>query len=126
MIQQSFRDGLPESLGRVSADLQEAFQPALTAYVQHVRNSPLPNGKVINDPIWQTVRVEPWEVVVLDCPVVQRLRGVHQLGLIDYVYPGANHTRFEHSIGILHQTQRVIEKKKAAPKKKKASMPRTF
>lgn len=45
----------------------------------------------------------------MDSPLLQRLRRIRQLGLASYVFPGANYTRFEHSIGVLHQTQRVIE-----------------
>src|SRR5208337_1981127 len=37
------------------------------------------------------------------------LRRIRQLGLAGYVFPGANYSRFEHSIGVLHQAQRVIE-----------------
>ncbi|WP_300606164.1 hypothetical protein [Methanohalophilus sp.] len=39
---------------------------------------------------------------MLETPHLQRLRGIQQLGLADVVYPGANHTRFEHSLGTMH------------------------
>src|SRR5438874_1133991 len=39
---------------------------------------------------------------LIDAPRVQRLRRVHQLGTGSVVYPGANHTRFEHSLGAYH------------------------
>ena len=39
---------------------------------------------------------------LLDSPAVQRLRYVRQLGFSYLVYPGANHTRFEHSVGTMH------------------------
>ncbi len=55
------------------------------------------------------MRLEPWELVVLDSPVLQRLRHIHQLGLAGYVFPGANYSRFEHTIGVLHQVQRQVE-----------------
>jgi deoxynucleoside triphosphate triphosphohydrolase SAMHD1 len=45
----------------------------------------------------------------MDSPLLQRLRRIRQLGLAGYVFPGANYSRFEHSIGVLHQTQRIIE-----------------
>jgi hypothetical protein len=51
----------------------------------------------IRDPIHVFVRVESDRRKVLDSRPVQRLRHIHQLALSSYVYPGASHTRFEHS-----------------------------
>jgi HD superfamily phosphohydrolase len=39
---------------------------------------------------------------IIDHPYFQRLRRIKQLGLTDYVYPGALHTRFHHAIGAMH------------------------
>jgi len=103
-------DGLPPSLSVLSAALQKVFGQDLESYAHSVRTRDLPRSfKVINDPIWYTIRVESWELPVLDCPVVQRLRSIRQLGLAGLVYPGAGYSRFEHTIGALYQTQRVIE-----------------
>ena len=44
-----------------------------------------------------------------DAPEFQRLRGVKQLGTAYLAYPGAVHTRFDHSIGTLHMTRLMIE-----------------
>ena len=41
---------------------------------------------------------------IIDHPLFQRLRRIHQLSLVSYVYPSANHTRFEHSLGVYHVT----------------------
>jgi len=49
------------------------------------------------------------ELRVLDTPEMQRLRGIKQLGTAYLVYPGALHTRFDHSIGTVHVVQRIIE-----------------
>ena len=76
--------------------------------MDRLRRPGKPSPKIIHDPVWRTIRVEPWEVVIIDSPLVQRLRRVHQLGLSSYVFPGAGYSRFEHSIGVLHQTKRVI------------------
>lgn len=103
-------DGLPPSLGIVSADIQKVFNKPLKGYIDIVRRERKSfRPKVINDPVWRMVRIEPWEVIVLDSPVVQRLRYIHQLGLAGLIFPGSNYSRFEHSIGVLHQTQRLIE-----------------
>jgi HD superfamily phosphohydrolase len=59
------------------------------------------DAKRIRDPI-HYVPVEPEVLGVLDEPAVQRLRHVRQLGTASLIYPGANHTRFEHSLGACH------------------------
>jgi len=55
----------------------------------------------IRDPLHGTVALSETEERLLDCPQMQRLRGIRQLATGYLVYPGANHTRFEHSIGTL-------------------------
>ncbi|EHQ35739.1 HD domain-containing protein [Methanoplanus limicola] len=58
--------------------------------------------KFIKDPVHGYVEV-PGEILpFLDSSAVQRLRYVKQLGFSHLVYPGANHTRFEHSLGTMH------------------------
>jgi HD superfamily phosphohydrolase len=97
-------------LGAVSAALQPAFSAEIERYTSTHRHAKrLPSAKIINDPVWRTVRLESWEVFILDSPLLQRLRRIHQLGLAGYVFPGASYSRFEHSIGVVHQTQRLID-----------------
>lgn len=64
---------------------------------------------VLRDPVHGDVYLTHEELSLLDTPEVQRLRGIKQLGTAYLVYPGAVHTRFDHSIGALHATQRVID-----------------
>jgi uncharacterized protein len=59
------------------------------------------SDKIIRDPIHGFVKLTPWEQDVVDHCVFQRLRHVRQLALTDMVYPGACHTRFEHSLGVM-------------------------
>ena len=66
-------------------------------------------AKEFNDPVWGTVALQAQEVIVLDSPLLQRLRRVRQLGVAHLVYPGAVHTRLEHSIGVCHQVGRLAE-----------------
>lgn len=65
--------------------------------------------KVVNDAVWGSVRLYPWEVAVLDSPLMQRLRGIRQLGVIHWVYPNAGHSRFEHSLGVMHAVQELLD-----------------
>ncbi|EON76244.1 Deoxyguanosinetriphosphate triphosphohydrolase [Lunatimonas lonarensis] len=59
--------------------------------------------KIINDPVYGFINI-PGELIfsIIDHPSFQRLRRIKQLGLTDYVYPGALHTRFHHAIGAMH------------------------
>src|SRR5216117_426122 len=56
----------------------------------------------IKDPIHGYIRVNETERTVLDTRPVQRLRRLRQLAGSEFVYPAANHTRFEHVIGAMH------------------------
>lgn len=66
-------------------------------------------SKVIQDPVHGTIPVDGVFLGVLDRPEMQRLRGVRQLGLGNVVFPGANHTRFEHCLGAYHLAGRMAE-----------------
>lgn len=61
----------------------------------------------IRDPIHVFVRLKDQERGLLDSPPFQRLRHVHQLATTFLVYPGATHTRFEHSLGVLEVADRI-------------------
>jgi len=58
--------------------------------------------KTIYDPVYGAVAATELEWQLIQSPPLQRLRGIKQLGLVDAVFPGANHTRFEHSLGTMH------------------------
>ncbi|XP_069809368.1 deoxynucleoside triphosphate triphosphohydrolase SAMHD1-like [Dendropsophus ebraccatus] len=64
--------------------------------------NPHPNMKVFNDPIHGHIELHPLLVHIIDTPQFQRLRYIKQLGGTYYVFPGASHNRFEHSIGVGH------------------------
>ncbi|RZN63177.1 HD domain-containing protein [Methanonatronarchaeum sp. AMET6-2] len=59
-------------------------------------------SKIIKDPVHGYIPVEDFVLDLVDTSVVQRLRRIKQLGFSYLVYPGANHTRFEHSLGAYH------------------------
>ena len=56
----------------------------------------------IIDPIHDFVRVYGNELKIIDTPIFQRLRRIRQLSGAHLIYPGAQHTRFEHSLGVMH------------------------
>lgn len=64
----------------------------------------------IRDPIHGFVTLSDWERDIIDHPVFQRLRRIRQLAWTDMVYPGAMHTRFEHSLGVMHVATRMFDR----------------
>lgn len=63
----------------------------------------------IRDPVHGSIPVDLLEWHIIRSRPVQRLKGIKQLGLVEAVYPGANHTRFEHSLGTMHMAGRMAE-----------------
>lgn len=82
------------------------IQPGLEAKVSFVVLS-LCNCiscQVFNDPIHGHIELHPLLIKIIDTPQFQRLRNIKQLGGTYFVFPGASHNRFEHSIGCVHDT----------------------
>jgi HD superfamily phosphohydrolase len=65
--------------------------------------------KIINDPVYGFINI-PGDFVfdLIEHPWFQRLRNIKQLGLTSFVYPGANHSRFQHGLGALHLMDMAI------------------
>lgn len=61
------------------------------------------------DPIHGFIPVRPWERKIIDSRPFQRLRHIKQLSLTNLVYHGAEHTRFGHSIGVMHLVTRAFK-----------------
>jgi hypothetical protein len=66
--------------------------------------------KVIRDSIHGDIFLDEAELRIVDTQEFQRLRRLKQLGMTYLVYPSANHTRFEHSLGALHLAGKLAEK----------------
>jgi len=66
--------------------------------------------KIINDPLYGFINISSELIFdVIETPVFQRLRRINQMGLADFVYPGALHTRFHHALGAMHLMSRTLE-----------------
>lgn len=85
--------------------------------------SPVKKGEetYIQDSIWGNIEIRKHELALLNTPLLQRLRRIKQLSSGSLFFPGATHTRFEHSLGVLEQTDRMcqwlMKKGKVRPKK---------
>ncbi len=66
--------------------------------------------KTIKDSVHDHIEITGVARALLDTPVLQRLRRIRQLGTVALVYPSANHTRFEHSIGVYHLADRAVDR----------------
>lgn len=75
----------------------------------------------IRVPPYQYVELSDTERDILDTKQVQRLRRIKQLGLSSLVYPGATHTRFIHSIGVLYNAGRLAQSVGLSDKEYKAA-----
>ena len=65
--------------------------------------------KIIHDTVHGSIKLDGLFLDLLETPEIQRLHGIHQLGLAYLVFPGANHTRLEHSIGTCHVAGRLAD-----------------
>ena len=66
------------------------------------------DGVLVRDPLWNTIRLDPVSVRIVDSSPFQRLRHIKQLGHAHLVYPGATHTRFDHALGVFHLARQAL------------------
>lgn len=66
--------------------------------------------KIIQDPVNGPIKVGNRLLSIIDAPEVQRLREIKQLGMVYLVFPGAQHSRFEHSLGAMHIAGMMAER----------------
>jgi len=69
----------------------------------------------IKDPVHGYVNITDAEKHIIDSYPVQRLHRLKQLAGSEFVYPGANHTRFEHCVGVMHLAGKLAENQNLSP-----------
>ncbi|RRD02400.1 HD domain-containing protein [Prevotella sp. OH937_COT-195] len=67
------------------------------------------DSKIINDPVFGFIKIPRGIILsIVQHPLMQRLTRIRQLGLTNAVYPAAQHTRFQHSIGAFHLMSEAV------------------
>lgn len=89
-------------------DFQRRAEEFVAGLMEGYRPAEYGAGKVIHDCVWGTVTFYPWELRVIDSPLLQRLRRINQLGLAEMTYPSAQHSRFEHTLGVAAVLSKMI------------------
>ncbi len=70
--------------------------------------------KIFNDPVYGFIPVQNELIFdLIEHPYFQRMRRIKQLGLTDFVYPGALHTRFHHALGAMHLMSKTLDSLRA-------------
>ena len=101
-----YNNEIPMSQMRQNPNILRANEPIVQDYyTKSERNK----GKVVNDPVHNHMYFSGKLCDVIDTPQMQRLRELKQLGTAYYVFPGASHNRFEHSLGTSHLASNVYE-----------------
>lgn len=63
---------------------------------------------VIFDVMYGFIPITEWEEKIINSPFFQRLRWIKQLGFSNYIFPGAEHNRFAHVIGVMHSMEQML------------------
>jgi HD superfamily phosphohydrolase len=75
-----------------------------------MNNSLLPREKVFRDPVHNYIHVQHQVILdLINTPEMQRLRRIHQLGVSNLVFQGAEHTRFTHSLGVYEIARQICD-----------------
>src|SRR5438093_7879377 len=98
--------GLIGSQTRINASEEKQFEFPPNRIVRDRRL--LDHYKVITDKVWEDIWITELEAFLIDTVEFQRLHWVLQLGASIFVYPDASHTRFDHALGTLEATQRIV------------------
>ncbi|XP_072412368.1 deoxynucleoside triphosphate triphosphohydrolase SAMHD1-like [Chiloscyllium punctatum] len=97
--------GSPQGDPADDLEVQEGIHGKQSSCPGDINRAP----KIFNDPIHGHIEMHPLLVRIIDTPQMQRLRFIKQLGGAYFVFPGASHNRFEHSIGVAYLAGQLIK-----------------
>lgn len=104
-----------ETLNKIRCEVEKFVTDSLKDYLKECKtyhsnvSLSCQHTKNFYDSVWGTIEINEGEILILDSPILQRLRHIKQLGLADLLYSSANHSRFSHTLGVL-QTADVMAK----------------
>lgn len=102
-------------LKKIREQVENFCDEVMRDYLEECRDSceriPLSASHTKNfyDSVWGTIEINEGEILILDSPILQRLRHIKQLGLANLLYASADHSRFSHTLGVI-QTAEVMQK----------------
>jgi len=106
MILQNFSEVKPTpALNKLRGEVTEWLTGALAGY----NPVKIRSNKIIRDAIFGFISTHRHEVNIIDSPILQRLRYIHQNSLAYLTYPSATHTRFEHSLGVMSVADNIMQ-----------------
>ena len=81
----------------------------ITQFQRQDKTQGMNDSKIINDPVFGFIKIPRGLLLsIVQHPLMQRLTRINQLGLASVVYPGARHSRFQHSLGAFHLVSEAI------------------
>lgn len=102
---------IDDNLRPSAADARDEItrlRAALSAGKLSARTKEIAFPRVIRDPVHGDIRMTEFEWELMNSGEMQRLRWIKQLGLTHLVYPGAEHSRLNHSMGAMHVADRIL------------------
>jgi HD superfamily phosphohydrolase len=95
--------------GPLTKPIGEWADRILSPYLRRHPRNPHRDAKLVHDPIGKAVTLFPWEVYIVDSPLLQRLRFIRQLGVGHFLFPTAGYSRFEHSLGCVKAVSTLFD-----------------
>lgn len=99
-------DWIREQVESFTRDAMQEYLENCRDYCSNMSLNPN-HTKNFYDSVWGTIGINEGEILIIDSPILQRLRHIKQLGLADLLYSSADHSRFSHTLGVL-QTADVM------------------
>ena len=114
-----------EKLKGIRTEIEQFCESVMSDYLNECDNNHKKSSGSVSctknfyDSVWGTIEINEGEILILDSPILQRLRCIKQLGLADLLYSSANHSRFSHTLGVIQTADTMEEQIEKELKKKK-------